>query len=66
MTDLIRSVRYTTSSRRPGVSIQGTVMVRRGDLVSCPDCGGLWFGGAVHAPHWRDGVLVDCLGRRVQ
>lgn len=34
-------------------------------LVQCPDCKGWWLGGWPHAPHWRDGVLVDCSGRAV-
>lgn len=33
-------------------------------LERCPECGGLWFGGQVHAPHFNvRRELVDCVGR---
>lgn len=38
----------------------------RATLETCPACGGRWYGGDVHAPHWSaEGVLVDCVGREV-
>jgi hypothetical protein len=44
---------------------QGARRVVESSLVRCPDCGGLWLGGLVHAPHWACGQLVDCIGREV-
>lgn len=38
----------------------------RGALIVCPKCGGkrLDLGGA-HSPHFKAGVLVDCVGDEV-
>lgn len=62
----ISSHRSTTSSRRPGVAITGTVRVKFTELVRCGKCRRLWFGGAVHSPHWKDGKLVDCQNDEVR
>jgi hypothetical protein len=65
-------VRHTTSSRRPGVDVVGTVRRRRRQLERCPACGGLTYplDGAPHAVRWteRGGqhVRVDCIGREVR
>jgi hypothetical protein len=64
---LVHSHRSTTSSRTPGRVNQGTVAIRPGLLVTCGACGGRWFGGGgSHAPHWVNGVLVDCVNRRIE
>lgn len=65
----IPSHRHTTSSRRPGVDIAGTVRVRFAALSVCDGCKALRYGSGPHSPHWitRDGrhVQVDCAGREV-
>lgn len=39
----------------------------RQQLERCAKCGGLWMGGGgVHAPHYRNNVLVGCDGRKVE
>jgi hypothetical protein len=60
------SQRFTTSSRRPGAVIHGTVHTRAASIVPCPSCGGLRkdYGGP-HAARWERGRLVDCVGRPV-
>lgn len=61
------SHRNTTSSRRPGRAIEGTVRTTAPRLVKCLDCGHHRYNlGGAHSPHWRDGVLVDCVGREVK
>lgn len=60
------SHRATTSSRTPGRINRGTVRVEARALVQCPDCGAMTFDSDhPHAPHFRDGVLVDCIGRAI-
>jgi hypothetical protein len=67
----VASHRSTTSSRRPGVAIEGTVRRELVQLARCPDCPGhpKRFGTGPHAPRWvvRDGrhVKVDCAGREI-
>lgn len=68
----IRSVRHTTSSRRPGVDVVGTVRVRYVPLQVCPDCG-VTCSGTVepgrHAPHWASSGprrLLNCVGEEVR
>lgn len=63
MADFIPSHRATTSSRKPGKKNEGTVWVERRGLVQCPDCKLFHTDGIEpgrHAPHWHDGVLVNC------
>ena len=39
----------------------------RQPLERCARCGGLWLGGGgVHAPHYRNNVLVGCDGLEVE
>lgn len=64
--EFVPSQRHTTSSRLPGRDIAGTVWRRRVQVVACPACGGIRRDSAgPHAPQWRDGRLVDCVGREV-
>jgi hypothetical protein len=67
--DVAHSQRATTSSRRPGALIRGTVTYRRHEIAPCPDCGVLRRGDGPHAPRWwqLDGVWAvrDCAGREV-
>jgi hypothetical protein len=37
---LMHSFRSTTSSRRPGRAIEGTVVTMQRSIVTCPHCGG--------------------------
>jgi hypothetical protein len=63
---VVASQRYTTSSRRPGEVIHGTVSRRLSRPETCGKCGGVWYGGTVHSPHFNDArVLVDCVGSEV-
>lgn len=39
---------------------------RQSRWETCRKCGGVWFGGAVHAPRWRNEKLVDCAGDEVR
>jgi len=66
MLDRYPSRRSTTSSRLPGKAIEGTVWVLKTKLVRCADCGRLWLGGEHHAMHWRQGVLVNCVGKTIE
>jgi len=66
------SHRSTTSSRRPGKAIEGTVHYRIAAVSPCPDCGGLTYETATGYPHgvrWvRLGdrhAKVDCVGREI-
>jgi hypothetical protein len=61
------SFRSTTSSRKPGRAIQGTVRVKLVGLVWCSaGCGHRRYAStSPHAPRWKDGVLVDCRGKQV-
>lgn len=65
--EFIPSHRSTTSSRKPGAAITGTVQVELRRLERCAHCDRLWHGGDVHATHWSSsGELVDCVGRPVR
>lgn len=60
-------VRKTSSSRKPGKSIEGTVDHSNGQkLVDCEACGRKRQGSAgPHAPIVvSDGVVRDCVGRQ--
>lgn len=60
------SHRSTTSSRRPGVAIVGTVAYRITRLAECPHCGVLRrISAGPHAPRYVDGRRVDCRGVEV-
>ncbi|PZR07064.1 MAG: hypothetical protein DI536_28830 [Archangium gephyra] len=60
------SHRTTSSSRRPGKAIEGTVNYAVRSIVRCPDCGGWRYDSPhPHSPHWRNGVQVDCIGREL-
>lgn len=63
---MMASHRYTTSSRRPGQVIHGAVMREVTRLQECAKCHKPWFGGSVHAPHYRGSSLVDCVGDEVR
>jgi hypothetical protein len=64
----IPSHRSTTSSRKPGVDIQGTVAVKHAPLVACPNCGGKTTApGQGHRVRYVDAPcghvhLVNCIG----
>lgn len=60
----IASRRKTSNSRGPGQ--EGTVQVRKGLVRICRKCKRLRFGEGPHSPHWRAGVLVDCVGDEVR
>ncbi len=66
--DAQASQRSTTSSRYPGVKFRRAVYGRgKRGVVVCPGCGALRRNfDTPHAPHWRNGVLVDCVGRPVR
>lgn len=66
------SHRSTTSSRRPGKAIEGSVAYDLAEISSCKDCGFMTRATGTGYPHgvrWtsRDGVhvKVDCVGREV-
>ena len=60
------SHRSTTSSRRPGKAIEGSVHYEIKSVVVCPTCNGLRrMSSGPHAPHWHNGVMVDCIGKPV-
>lgn len=61
------SHRSTTSSRRPGKAIEGTVSYEVGSIVRCPDCGFMRRAHpGPHAPRLTaDNRRVDCAGREV-
>ena len=67
------SHRSTTSSRRPGVAVEGSVHVKLGQCVRCEVCGGIRRVYVVpqlpHATRWveRDGawIRIDCSGDEV-
>lgn len=62
------SHRSTTSSRRPGKAIEGTVHYEVRQVVQCPACGSMRFDlGGPHAPRLgKDGRQVDCIGRLLE
>lgn len=60
------SHRSTTSSRRPGKAIEGTVSYRVRQIVKCPKCGGFRYDSPhPHAPRWEGTRQVDCEGRPI-
>lgn len=63
---LTHSFRSTTSSRRPGRAIEGTVVSLTRRVVVCPFCGSkrMDFDG-MHAPRTTSeiGVVLDCINR---
>lgn len=62
------SHRSTTSSRRPGKAIEGTVHYEVRQVVPCPACGSMRLDlGGPHAPRYgKEGRVVDCVGRVVE
>jgi hypothetical protein len=61
---VVASQRYTTSLRE---IIQSTVRTRLSRPETCGKCGGIWYGGRTHSPHFNDArVLVDCVGAEVR
>lgn len=62
--ELTYSHRSTTSSRRPGAAITGTVHVRKRQLVACEKCHRLRIDlGGAHGPLVHpDGSVTDCTG----
>lgn len=63
---LTHSFRSTTSSRRPGRAIEGTVVTFQRRLITCPHCGGKRMD--YDGPHGllnttTEGVQRDCIGR---
>lgn len=67
----VPSRRHTTSSRKPGVDVQGTVRIVAVPLIRCDNCGTKWRGGTVHGYRMTgDGSMcehgvalyVDCVG----
>lgn len=62
--ELTYSHRSTTSSRRPGAAITGTVHVRKRRLVACEKCHRLRIDlGGTHGPlAHSDGSVTDCTG----
>lgn len=64
---LVHSFRSTTSSRRPGRAIEGTVVCYQRRVVICPFCHGQRMD--YDEPHGllntnEVGVQRDCIGRR--
>jgi len=67
------SHRSTTSSRKPGVAIEGAVAIRQARCVRCEKCGGMRLvmndPHSPHAPRYvvKDGakVKIDCAGEEV-
>lgn len=67
------SFRSTTSSRHPGVAIEGVVHVERGRIVTCEKCGKKRLVYSVppspHSLHWieRNGemIKIDCTGEEI-
>lgn len=73
----VASHRSTTSSRRPGVEITGTVFAIRSQAITCVKCGRLrtvTYGDTQPGPHARriqalgvvPPVFIDCVGEVVQ
>lgn len=62
------SHRSTTSSRRPGKAIEGTVHYEVLSIVRCEACGSMRYNlGGPHSPRYGDdGRVVDCLGRPIE
>jgi hypothetical protein len=61
--ELVASQRSTTSSKTPGKKNRGVIYSRRRPLVDCLKCGRKTMDfGEPHAPQFRDGRLVDCVG----
>jgi len=64
----ISSQRSTTSSRKPGVDIQGTVKVKYAPLVDCAECGKkTTVPGRQHRARYVDAPcghlhVVNCVG----
>lgn len=54
----------------PGVAVPGVSLSpgsRRVKARPCGKCGGIWYGGTVHSPHYNAArVLVDCVGDEVR
>jgi hypothetical protein len=61
----LHSFRSTTSSRKPGAAIQGTVVTNTRRVVTCHDCKGKRID--FDSPHAlvdvREGLKRDCAGR---
>lgn len=62
--ELTFSHRSTTSSRKPGAAITGTVHVRTRKLIACEKCHRLRIDlGGAHGPLVHpDGSVTDCVG----
>lgn len=62
--ELVASFRSTTSSRKPGAAIEGTVWRRKRQLIACSKCHRLRVDlGGPHAPQAHpDGSVTDCMG----
>ena len=68
------SFRTTTSSRHPGVAIEGVVHVERGRIVTCEKCGHKRLVYSVplapHSVRWHvnekgESIKIDCVGEEV-
>lgn len=69
LSGVISVLRKTRSSRKPGGFNTGVTRHAAASLRVCEDCGSKIRGETLpgeHAPHSRDGKLVNCVGREIE